>query len=244
MKDPGQLEFAFVLHSRAWRETSLIVDIFTENYGRLALCVRGARSATGKRSSKQSMLQPLTPLLISWQGRGDLPLMTQLEGAGPSIRLSSDALYSAFYLNELLIRLLHRHDPHAELFHQYQNTLQQLSLSERVEIPLREFELVLLKSLGYGLSLDYDNTGEKISHSHSYVLDIDGLFQRDDVHSKGLNKTTQSVLFKGEHLISIREKNWQNSAVLTDAKRLIRLSLRPLLGGKPLNSRKLFRSKN
>jgi len=237
------LELSFVLHSRPFRETSLIVDIFSASYGRLALCVRGARTTSGKGSSKQSLLQPLTPLFLGWKGRGDLPYLTQVEAAGSRIQVASEALYSLFYLNELLMRLLHRHDPQPELFHQYQHTLNQFKEGIDVEVALREFELTLLEVLGYGISFDCDHLGAPILPELQYLLDIDGQFQPIDENNNSLKKRQHSVLFKGSQLLSIASKKWQNTNTLSDAKRLVRLCLRPLIGDKPLNSRKLFRSK-
>jgi len=243
MKKNESLDLSFVLHSRPFRETSLIVDVFTQSHGRLALCVRGARSTTKKGSSKQSLLQPLTPLYLGWKGRGELPYLTHLEAAASRIQVASEALYSLFYLNELLMRLLHRHDPHPELFDLYHQTLNQLDADTDVEVALREFEFTLLEVLGYGISFECDHLGEAIHPDAQYLLDIDGRFQVINDMDHSLKKMQQSVTFMGSQLLSIQSKNWQNSNTLSDAKRLARLSLRPLIGDKPLNSRKLFRSK-
>ena len=236
MSHADELQLGFVLHSRPWRETSLLVDIFTENYGKLGLCARGVRN---KKSSKRSLLQPLSPLLLCWKGRGDLPTLTAVEPAAPTIKLFGEALYSAFYVNELMVKLLHRHDPHPELFYHYHKALEQLSNSAIVEQTLREFELHLLTAIGYGLTLDSDMNGDPLTEDGNYLLNEDGLFQ---YFENGIN-SNHPRLFTGCHLNSIAENNWQESAVLKAAKRLLRLSLQPLLGDKPLQSRKLFRRK-
>ena len=234
MSHLNELQSGFVLHTRPWRETSLLLDVFTEKHGKIGLCARGVR---GKKSLKRSMLQPLSPLLLCWRGRGELQTITSFEAAGPTIRLSGTALYSAFYINELIVRLLHRHDPYPELFYHYQHTLKQLSNSVHIEQTLREFELYLLTAIGYGLTLNNDLHGEPISAQNDYNLTIDGSFQAVENNSGQSN----SRQFSGSHLTLIADKNWQDSAVLKDAKRLLRLSLKPLLGDKPLQSRKLFR---
>lgn len=236
MSHIDELQLAFVLHSRAWRETSLLLDVFTQHHGKLGLCARGVRS---KKSPKRSLLQPFTPLLLNWKGRGELPTMMTVEPAGPAIRLSGDALFSAFYINELIVRLLHRHDPHPELFHQYQQTLLLLSKMEELEPVLRQFELQLLQSIGYGLTLDCDIDGEPLAKEQYYLLHNDGFLQLIQQKSS----TEHPRAFFGASLISIANDNWQNSDVVKDAKRLLRLSLQPLLGDKPLQSRKLFRRK-
>lgn len=234
MSHAKQLQSGFVLHTRPWRETSLLVDIFTENYGKIGLCARGVR---GKKSLQRSLLQPLSPLLLSWTGRGELQTLTSLEPAAPAIILSGNALYCALYINELMVRLLHKHDPHPELFYHYHRTLERLSVADNLEQVLREFELLLLTNIGYGLTLSNDINGAAITESDCYQLNADGLFQMVE---NLINPETPRQ-FYGAHLLLIAEKNWQDLATLKTAKRLLRLALQPLLGEKPLQSRKLFR---
>lgn len=234
MSHRSQLQSAFVLHARPWRETSLLLDVFTENYGKVALCAKGVR---GKKSPKRSFLQPLSPLSICWIGRGDLQTLTSVESAGAAIKLTANSLYSAFYINELMVRLLHRHDPHPELFHHYHKTIECLSEVKYLEQTLREFEMFLLATIGYGLTLEHDIDGEALVDSKIYLLNVDGLFQIAENTSIG-NQTRQ---FLGANLTSIVAGDWQHQDILKDAKRLLRLSLQPLLGDKPLQSRKLFR---
>ncbi len=234
MGHKNELQSCFVLHSRPWRETSLLLDVFSENYGKIGLCARGVR---GKKSSVRSLLQPLTPLFLCWTGKGDLQTLTKTESAGVAMKLSGTALYSSFYLNELIVRLLHRHDPHPQLFYHYQQALEKLLQSEQLEQTLREFELQLLLSLGYGINFDVDCIGEPLSENNRYRLAEEGMFIPEESHSSCKNMRE----FSGSDLLSIADKNWQNSTVLKAAKRITRLSLSPLLGDKPLQSRKLFR---
>ena len=234
MTHRSQLQSAFVLHSRPWRETSLLLDVFTENYGKVGLCAKGVR---GKKSPKRSLLQPHSPLLICWRGRGDLQTLTSIEPSSPAIKLTGNSLYSAFYINELMVRLLHRHDPHPELFHHYHKTIERLSEVKYLEKTLREFEMFLLATIGYGLTLEHDIDGEPLFDSNTYLLNVDGLFQIVENASVG----NQTRYFLGANLISIAARDWQHQEILKDAKRLLRVSLQSLLGDKPLQSRKLFR---
>ncbi len=234
MGHKDELQSCFVLHSRPWRETSLLLDVISQKYGKIGLCARGVR---GKKSSIRSLLQPLTPLLLSWTGKGDLQTLTRTESAGAAIKLSGAELYSSFYLNELMVRLLHRHDPHPQLFYHYHQTLEKLLKPNLLEQTLREFELQLLESLGYGINFDVDCRGEPLSESNNYRLAEEGMFIPEESHSSDKNMRE----FSGADLLSIAEKNWQNSTVLKAAKQITRLSLNALLGEKPLQSRKLYR---
>jgi len=229
-----ELQSCFVLHSRPWRETSLLLDVLSEQYGKIGLCARGVR---GKKSSQRSLLQPLTPLFLCWTGKGDLQTLTRTEPAGLAIKLSGATLYSSFYINELMVRLLHRHDPHPQLFYHYQQTLENLQTPDHLEQTLREFELQLLLSLGYGINFHVDGNGEPISANIYYYLAEEGMFMPMEPRT-GANKVNK---FSGSDLLSIAEKNWQNSTVLKVAKQITRFSLSALLGEKPLQSRKLFR---
>jgi len=233
-----QLQSCFVLHSRPWRETSMLLDVITQEYGKVALCARGVR---GKKSQTRSFLQPFIPLYLSWSGRGELQTLTRTEPAGPAIKLSGDALYCALYLNELMVRLLHRHDPHPELFNSYHQALTKLSSSHLLEQSLREFEQELLTSIGYGLTLNVDVNGEIISDKNNYIFDENGFFKPVEYQSEKNAKKNYPNEFTGKNILSFAAKNWQDAATLKAAKQILRISLNSLLGDKPLQSRKLFR---
>jgi len=237
MNSIDPLQSCFVLHSRPWRESSLLLDVLTEKHGKIGLCARGVR---GKKSPVRSLLQPLTPLFLSWRGKGDLQTLIRTEAAGPAIKLTGYALYSAFYMNELLVRLLHRHDPHPELFYHYYQTLEKLQFTELLEQSLREFEIQLLTTIGYGIALDVDINGEVISDKNHYILDQSGSFKPIE-YAENPNKPRE---FTGKDLLMLADRKWHNAKTLKIAKRVLRLSLSPLLGDKPLQSRKLFRRKN
>ena len=131
---------AYVLHARPFRETSLLLDVFTCDHGRISLIAKGAKRA---KSTKSALLQPFSAITISWCGRSDLQTLTHVEARQVSKRLMGKALLCGLYINELLIKLLHRHDPYTRLFHAYEQLIKQLIETNDLEISLRVFELQL-----------------------------------------------------------------------------------------------------
>jgi len=148
------LASGYLLHQRPFRDTSLILEIFARDHGRMTAFARGAR---GPRSRFLG-LQPFRPLLLSWSGRGEAPQLTGAEPTGTLAALPPDRLLSAFYLNELLIKLTAQHDPHPELYDLYQQSLTELAVRTDVEPVLRHFERTLLELLGFGLELRVEAT--------------------------------------------------------------------------------------
>ena len=223
----------YLLHQRPYRESSALLEIFTETHGRVGLVARGVRSA---RSRQRGDLQPFRQLRFSWQSRGELGTLTSAESDGGIIALRGKALYSAFYLNELLMRLLARHDPHPALFAAYSSSLQVLGQSHDVEAVLRLFEMHLLQELGYGLQLDCDvETGEalKLDTLYDYHLESGPVPTGSDLHG--------GFIFRGASLLAMARGKLDDPLVLQDAKRLLRAALKLYLGDKPLKSRELFR---
>lgn len=161
------LKRGFVLHRRDYRNTSLLIELFTADEGRLACVAKGAKSAPRGRSALAALLQPFQPLWLSWVGRGEVKTLTRAEAAAPSIALVAERLYCGFYLNELLTRLIDREDPHEALFVFYQQALADLA-SEPLDAVLRRFELRLLEELGYALDLRSDRQGKPIEPVHDY----------------------------------------------------------------------------
>lgn len=146
-----QLEPAYVLHSRSFRETSLIVEAFTREHGRVAVVARGAKSP---RSRWRNVLQPFRPLLLGWNQKSDLGTLTAVDQVASPPPLQGQALYCGIYLNELLMRLLHRGDPHPEVFERYRHVLSDLASEAPPQVLLRLFEKHLLEAIGYALLLD------------------------------------------------------------------------------------------
>jgi len=143
----------YILHQRPYRETSLILDVFSHDYGKLSLVARGARKG---RNSQRPIMQPNQKLNIAWVIRGDMGTLTSIEAVGKNYNLAGRELLAAFYVNELLIRLLHKHEPYPELYGAYETALQHLGGCKNEQVVLRVFEKRLLETLGYGLVLDHD----------------------------------------------------------------------------------------
>jgi len=230
-----QLQPGFILHYRPYRNTSMLLDVFTEDQGIVALVARGVR---GQRSRVRGLLQPFVPIYVSWSGRGELCTLNTVEPRASITRPAGAGLLSGFYLNELLLRLLHRHDPHKQLFELYQQTLNSLGQPATVEVPLRLFELQLLEELGYGLRLDQEaETGEPLLSDERYRFNPELGFI---LHQGMVREETLHWYFMGSSLLALHHRQLQGIDILKDAKRLMRLAFAPLLGNKPLKSRELF----
>ena len=230
------LQPAYVLHSRPYRDTSAIIELFTPEYGRLSAVARGVRRQSRRRSSS-ARTQPFSPLLVSFSGRAELKTLVASESAGQPHVLAGNGLFSGLYLNELLVRLLHRHDPHPELFAFYAATLERLASGEALEPVLREFELQLLDDLGYSVDFTVDaHSGLEVRKDCLYVYQTElGL-----VHSPRRPDNGKPA-YSGADLKQIAGGDYSGAGATT-AKRLLREVLAGHLGGEPLRSRQLFRS--
>ncbi len=229
-----QLVPGFVLHQRPYRESSAVLEVFTSAHGRIGLVARGIR---GSRSRQRSDLQLFRPLLLSWSARGELGTLTGVEADGVVRKLTGRALFSAFYLNELLVRLLARQDPHPELYARYRRDLQALAEGADIEPVLRMFEKCLLEETGYGLLLDHEvEQGAGVQPGRYY----DYHFESGPVEVDGPD--CRGFVIQGASLLAIARGELHEPRVLQDAKRLMRAALNLYLGGKPLKSRELFRT--
>ncbi len=189
-----------------------------------------ARSARGPKSRYQGYLQIFSPLLASWSGRRELMNLNQLELCGPAYQLTGQALFCAFYLNELLLRLLPRDDPYPEIFADYQTALQALEPSDsNVPVILRRFEKRLLDHLGYGLNFQVN------VHEYYRWLPGEGFLRCEQTAN------ADDAVFSGRSLLALRAEQWDNSEDLLAAKHLMRLVLKQHLGNRPLKSRELLR---
>ena len=226
-----ELQPAYVLHTRPYRDTSMLVDLLTPQFGRITAVARGVRS---RKTPKRNLLNPFTRLLVSFQGKSGLKLLTHFETESFNLSLSGNFLYSGFYLNELLVRLLPELDPHEEVFLSYQQSLQSLHSQQELEPILRAFELHLLTSLGYAIHFGADaKSGLNIVEGNFYCLDVQQGFYLADTNN-------QNSFFSGEHLLAIDSQDFTQAEVRLTAKRITRILLKPLLGNKPLMSRELF----
>lgn len=253
---------AYVLHKRPFRETSVLVDLFCRDQGRIRAVARGAR---GKHGAKKLHLEPFTPLLVTWRGNSGLKTLVRAESAAqakPS--LLGHTVYLGFYVNELLMRLLAEDDAHEYLYQHYSELLIRLSSSNistrhsaaadlvatdvsntdlsntnNLEPLLRVFELSLLEEIGYALPLDTDSlSGTPVAADTWYrLIPGDGL-----VSVPAYDGASRHELFAGAHLLAMAEENYQDNEVRKCAKRLLRLALANQLGNKPLRSREFFES--
>ncbi|MDK1705668.1 DNA repair protein RecO [Serratia rubidaea] len=225
-------ERAFVLHGRPYSETSLMLDLFTEGHGRVRLLAKGARS---RRSNLKGCLQPFTPLLVRWGGRGEVKTLRNAEAVSLGLPLSGMMLYSGLYVNELLSRVLEQEANYSVLFFDYLQCLQTLAASDgSPEHALRQFELALLHHLGYGVDfLHCAGSGEAVDDGMTYRY-------REE---KGFiaSLVVDHYSFTGRELRALAERQFPDADTLRAAKRFTRIALKPYLGGKPLKSRELFR---
>ena len=223
------LQPAYVLHSRSFRETSLIVEAFTREHGRVAVVARGAKSA---RSRWRNILQPFRPLLISWNQKSDLGTLTAADQVASPPALQGQSLYCGLYLNELLMRLLHRGDPHAEVFERYRHALSELATEASPQPLLRVFEKHLLEAIGYAMLLDREyQGGEDILPQHWYDYKPD----RGPILSSGPGKGRIS----GVALLALHAENLPEES-LPELRMLMRSVIGYHLGDKPLASLSLF----
>ncbi len=249
------LQPGFVLHQRAYRDTSMIVDFFTVSHGRISVVARGVRKA---KSRLAPLLQPFQPLLLSWVARGELGTLTAVESNGVPLMLNRRVLISGFYINELLVRLLHRDDPHTELFQAYLEVLQQLAALQysQLQVPtdeqvaLRGFEKQLLHELGYALILDHDVvSGAPLSDDALYHYYLDQgpmLFDEEQMgsvfaqNSQSRARARDVVRLHGRSLLDLAHGVFRDNRSLRESKRLMRAALGVHLGSKPLYSRMLL----
>ena len=224
---------AFVLHTYPYRETSLIIEAYAREQGRLALVARGARRP---KSPVRGVLLPFQPLLLSWSGRKELRTLIRAEWRGAYTPLRGQPLICGFYLNELLLKLLPRDDPHEELFSVYERTLDALNGGEEPSALLRRFELALLRELGYAVILDRDvDRDEPVARERSYVYVV----ERGPV--SGRSAARNGVELSGQTLIDMQSGSFTSAATQQESKTLMRALINHYLGNQVLHTRQLLR---
>jgi DNA repair protein RecO (recombination protein O) len=223
---------AFVLHRRDYGDTSLLVDVLARGLGRFPAIAKGARRG---RSPTSALLQPFQPLWLGAVGRGEVRTLTRVEAAGRPFALLGRALPCGLYLNELLVRLLARNDPHDALFAFYHAALSEMGSGEDLDRTLRQFELRLLGELGYAPPLDLDAYGGlSMDPGRTYVIDPG---HPPRLAEEGDSETPVS----GATLLALARGAPLNPVQRREARTLLRRLLQPHLGSKPLKSRQLFR---
>jgi DNA repair protein RecO (recombination protein O) len=228
------LQPAFVLHHRPYRDTSRILELFTRDHGRVSVFARGARGGRNKSASLISVLQPFSRLLVSWSGRGEAGQLTAAEFDGAFAVLASDRLVNGYYLNELLLKLFARHDSHPEVFALYSATIDLLKQSSDPVRPLRIFEKRLLEALGYGLALECEASGRPIEPQKAYHYRLEhGALRAEGVAEGGL-------IFSGASLLALAREELDDPASSADARRLLRAAMDRCLDGRELKTREVM----
>lgn len=221
---------AYVLHTYPFRETSLIVEVFSRDFGRVALLARGARRP---RSALRGLLMAFQPLELGWAGKGEVQTLMKAEWQGGQPLLAGKALFCGYYLNELLMNLLPREDAHEKLFAAYVETLRRFADGVR-EADLRMFEHALLAELGYGLTLAQDCEGQPVDPLAYYAYEI----ERGAVRLERAGNSALSVC--GKTLLDLDREDFSDPRSLQESKQLMRALMAHYLGGQPLETRKIF----
>jgi DNA repair protein RecO (recombination protein O) len=222
---------AYLLHQHAYRDSSRIAEFYTRDHGRLSLFARGARSP---KSALRAGLRPFQRLLISWSGRSEAGQLTAAEFAGEFTQLPPPRLMSGFYLNELLLKLTERFDPHPELFDHYAATVQALCAGHPEAPELRRFEKRLLEELGYGTDFSVAEDGAAVQAGAFYRVRPQRPVMRCE--------EDQAEAVSGASLIELAGESFDNERTLRDAKKILRAAIEACLDGRTLGSRDIMKA--
>jgi len=220
----------YVLHTYPFKETSLVVELFSKQHGRVAAVAKGARRP---RSAMRGQLQSFQMLNAVWSGKNELKNLHGLEWADGLVLLQGEALMCGFYLNELLLRLLPREDAHEALFEYYQETLKTLAKTQNLATHLRRFELKLLQEMGYAVPLVADENDEPILAANTYRYEA-------EYGASELRKTKNGVQLSGQTLLDMANDDYTSAQTQQQSKQLMRYLLAHYLGDKPLHTRQLL----
>lgn len=232
-----ELQPSYILYVRPFRETSLLVEVFSADHGRVSLIAKGVRgqsrsSKKATRSRFQGLLEPFVPLLISWRGRTNLLNLSHVEAMGTTPQLIGEPLFCAWYLNELLLHTLHHFDAHPALFKAYHIALHRLV--DNPQTSLRQFEKSLLHTLGVMPQLDREtNTGHLVEPSQWYIFSPTEGILEDQPH-------IIAHRFRGDILLAAQAEQWDYKDALSSIKHLFRIMLDHVLAGTKIRSRELF----
>lgn len=226
---------AFVLHTYPFKETSLIVELFSRDHGRMPVMAKGARRP---RSALRGMLQSFQPMRADWTGKGEVKTLVGLEWDAGMNFLHGEALMCGFYMNELLLRLLPREDAHEELFDEYRLTLRTLGADKDHASILRRFELKLLQTLGYALPLLQDVSGQAIHAEQTYRYSADSGAQPHPAENE--TASGAGILVTGASLLAMAQDDFTDVRTQQQSKQLMRYLLGYHLGEKPLYTRQLL----
>jgi len=218
---------AYVLHARAYRETSLLLECLTREHGRVGVIARGVRGE--KARLKRAQLEPFQPVAMDLLLRGELATLTAVEQVGIPLRMIGDAALASLYLNELVVRLTERQDPIPTLFDAYAATLARLAGGEPLAWTLRRFERDLLEAIGYGLQLEYDSSnGEPLEAEGHYRYLVDQGAVR--------SPPSQAKAIRGSDLLALHRDQSPDNTGLRALRGLMREIIRFHLGGGELRA--------
>jgi DNA repair protein RecO (recombination protein O) len=224
---------AFVLHTYPWRETSLIVETFSRDHGRVAMVAKGARRPL---SALRGVLMAFQPLLIDWSGGGEVKTLVRAEWRGGQPLLTGRALMCGYYLNELMVRLTAREDAHPALFEAYADAIATLGRDAMPAPVLRRFELALLRELGYGVGLASEgDSGAPVDPLSDYVY----IIERGPVKLPG--DAGELPALSGRTLLDMAQDDFSRSETLAQSKNLLRMLINHYLGGQTLQSRRVLK---
>ena len=220
----------YVLHTYSFKETSLVAELFTKEYGRIATLAKGARRP---RSAMRGQLQSFQKLSATWSGKNELKTLHSLDWADGLVLLQGEALMCGFYLNELLLRLLPREDAHERLFDYYQATLKVLARGVDLAVSLRRFELKMMQEMGYAVPLkaDENDTPIEAAQEYCYVAEYGAC---------ALSANQNGIVLSGKTLLDMAQDNYKTVQTKQQSKQLMRYLLTQYLGDKPLHTRQLL----
>jgi DNA repair protein RecO (recombination protein O) len=223
-------ELVYVLHTYPFKETSLVTELFSKQFGRVVALAKGARRP---RSAMRGQLQAFQMFSATWSGKNELKTLHGLDWADSLVTLRGEALICGFYLNELLLRLLPREDSHEALFDYYQVTLKNLATTQDLATNLRRFELKLLQEMGYAVPLMVDENDDPVLADKAYRYEA-------EYGASAINKTKIGVQLSGKTLLDMSNDDYTNLQTQQQSKQLMRYLLAHYLGDKPLHTRQLL----
>ena len=234
-KDIVEHEPSYLLHQMPYSETSQIVRIFSQNYGRVDLIAKGSKRP---KSKFRSFLQPFLPLQLSWSGKSQLKTLRQAEIHGQYLtRIQGKHLLSAYYLNELILSFLRMEDPYQNLFALYASALHGFSESNPIEPILRQFEILMLSEIGYAINFETEALSQK-----PIEADLDYVFIAEQGFVSKRNHNSSPLVVKGQVIQAINQGNFSDQETLVCAKKILRWSIQYHLDGKELKSKKVFKA--
>lgn len=227
-------QLGWVLHRRPWRESSLLIEFFSHQQGRIGLVAKGARSA---RSSWRGLAEPFCPLTATWTRRGEMGTLTGLDPAGSRYLLAGRALWCGLYANELILKLLLRDDPSPELFRAYDALLADLATDSKLAPAVRRFELGLLAALGVAPDFEHDAAdGQPIQSGGLYHLDPEAGFIPAE--------RPGPMTYPGDAILALAGGMSEGQDSGRDCRRMMRQLIDHQLAGRRLESRRLFENLN